>query len=370
VKLAVVRRRYAQFGGAERFIDTAMAEIAKAGIDLSIISESWPGTAGGAVDRIAVSQRGLTRRGKLANFQRAVGEIVAEHKFDLVQTHERLLSADIFRAGDGVHAAWLARQQAEQGGWLPWLRRLDPMHRLLVETERRMARKSDMLFVANSAMIAREIADWLGVPTGRIRIIENGVDTGRFHPPSQVERAVARAQFTLAGDSPVVAFVGSGFDRKGAFQLIEALALPLCRDVHALIAGRDRQLKALQRCAAALGLADRVQILGGIADPLSVYHAADLFVLPSLYDPLPNAALEALACGLPLVVTVDTGVADAVKDGGAGVVTTRAPDDIAAGIVTVLGKRDDMAKGAEALKRRFDLSIATARWLALYRELA
>jgi UDP-glucose:(heptosyl)LPS alpha-1,3-glucosyltransferase len=368
VKLAIVRRRYAQFGGAERFIDTAVGEIAKAGIDLSIISEAWP--ASGPIEHIVVPQRGLTRRGKLANFQRAVGQIVAGRKFDLVQTHERLLSADIFRAGDGVHAAWLARQRTEQGGWAARLRRLDPMHRLLVETERKMARDTSMLFVAISPMVAREISDWLGVPASRIRTIENGVDARLFYPPSPEQRVAARRLFDVAADIPVVALVGSGFARKGAFKLIEALALPACLHVHALIAGRDRQLEALRRRATALGLGDRVHILGGVSDPLPVYHAADVFALPSLYDPLSNAAVEALACGLPLVVTADTGVADAVNDSGAGIITTRAPDDIAAGIVGVLGKRADMAKAAAALQPRFDLSAATARWLALYQELA
>lgn len=370
MKLAIVRRRYAEFGGAERFIDTTMQSLAAAEIDLSIISESWSGAKGGKIKYIAVPRRGLTRWGRLANFQREVASAVAANKFDLVQTHERLLSADIFRAGDGVHAAWLARLAADTGPARAMLRRLQPIHGLVVDTERKMARQSGMVFVANSDLVAREIADWLGVPGRRIRVLENGVDTAKFHPPSPVERTEARARFGLDADSPVVAFVGSGFQRKGAFELLEALALPPFRHVHALIAGRDRQLKMLRRCAEGLGLTSRVQIMGGIADPLPVYHAADVFALPSLYDPMPNAALEALACGLPLLVTPDTGIAEAVLGGGAGLVVSRNPDDIAGGLMTILANPAAMAKAALALAPRFDLSFAAARWLALYRELA
>ena len=368
MKLAIVRRRHASFGGAERFIENIAGEMAKAGHRVTIISESWPG--GADIEHIGVSPRGLTRAGKLAGFQREVAAIVARGGFDLVQSHERLLTADIFRAGDGVHAAWLSQLAAEQGGLSEIVRRLSAMHRLIVDTERKMARETDMIFVANSALVARELSQWLAVPANRLRTIENGVDTSFFHPPSPAERDEARRRFNLQGDAPVVAFVGSGFERKGAFKLVDALALPQCAQIRALIAGRDRQQSALSRHVDKLGLGSRVQLLGGIDDPRAVYHAADLFALPSLYDPMPNAALEALSCGLPLVVTADTGIADAVRDSGAGVVVTRSPDDIAQGLVNALAGREAMAKAAIALTPRFDLGVATARWLDLYRELA
>ena len=80
--------------------------------------------------------------------------------------------------------------------------------------------------------------------------------------------------------------------------------------------------------------------------------------------------MEALACGLPLLVTADTGIADAVRDTSAGAVVTRSPDDIARGLLDILAKRDAMASAAVALTPRFDLNAATARWLDLYRELA
>jgi UDP-glucose:(heptosyl)LPS alpha-1,3-glucosyltransferase len=367
VRLAIVRRRYTPFGGAERFIEASAGAFAAAGIDVSIVAESWG--APGNVQHVGVPSGGLTRAGRLAHFQRAVAGILAREKFDLVQTHERLLTADIFRAGDGVHAAWVARQLAERGAWRGALMRLDPMHRLVIATERRMASESGMVFVANSGLVAREIEQWLSVPAARIRTIENGVDLVRYRPAPD-ERAAARRNFKVEGGAPVVAFVGSGFERKGAFKLIEALALPAMRDVRAIIAGADRGLDRLRARVAALGIGGRVTVAGGVADPLAVYHAADLFVLPSLYDPMPNAALEALACGLPVVTTADTGIAEAVHEAKAGAVVSRDPDSIAAGIASVIAARANTTAAALALAQRFDLRAATARWLALYRELA
>lgn len=370
MRLAIVRRRYARFGGAERFIETTASALAAQAVEANIVSEAWHGAANPQLKYITVPSRGLTRHSALQNFQRNVAIIVGRENFDLVQTHERLLTADIFRAGDGVHAAWVARQSAERGRWRAALMRFDAMHRLVMETERRMARETDMVFVANSGLVAREIADWLGVPANRIRVIENGVDLHIYRPPSASERAAARRQFGIDDDAPVIAFVGSGFERKGVFQLVEALALPSCRHMRALIAGRDRKLENLRRQVETLGLADRVQVLGGIEGSLTIYQAADLFALPSLYDPLPNAALEALACGLPIVTTADTGVAEHIEAAAAGVVVTRDPESIAAGMQAAATKRADMSANAAALSLRFELKAATARWLALYRELS
>lgn len=368
MKLAIIRRRYARFGGAERFIENAARELNRAGVEVSVVSQSWGGPGDG-FRHIAVPDAGGSRSRRLAQFQRDVALVVAAGNFNLVQTHERLTTADLFRAGDGVHAAWVARQATERGSIRGTLMRLDPMHQLVIETERKMARETAMLFVANSAMVAQEIADWLGVPETRIRLIENGVDLARFHPAAEGARIAARARFGLDADVPVVAFVGSGFERKGVAQLIDALALPECRDIHALIAGHDRTLEKVRRRVKALGLDRRVRILGGAEEPLAVYHAADLFALPSLYDPMPNAALEALACGLPILVTEDAGIAAPVREAGAGIVVTRAPEHIAEGLCAILAQRGDMAAAVSTLAPRFDLASATAQWLALYREL-
>lgn len=232
-----------------------------------------------------------------------------------------------------------------------------------------MAAETDMLFVANSALVARELRAHLNLPESRIRVIENGVDLARFRPPSPDERTAARNALGIAPDAPLVAFVGSGFERKGAFVLAEALKRPEARGIHAVIAGADRTLDRLRREAASTPLAGRVTVLGGVSDVHPVLAAADLLALPSLYDPMPNAALEALAAGLPVLVTPDTGIADAVGETGAGLVVSRDPDDVAAALARILGARGAMAAAALSLRPRFDIALATAAWRALYDEL-
>lgn len=370
MRLAIVRKRFNPFGGAERFITTAAGALIARGVEVTVVTEAWEGGEVAGLGRLMLPKsRGMLRHRRLARFQRAAEAAVGAGGFDLVQAHERMLGADLFRAGDGVHTAWVERLAAERGTIGAGLLRLDPMHRLIIATERAMAADEGLTFVANSRLVAREIADLLGVPGRRIRVIENGVDLARFRPASAEERAAARAALGLEGEAPVVAFVGSGFERKGAFQLVEALAQSAAREFRAVIAGHDRRLPQLRARVAKLGLERRVIVTGGIGDVRPVLAAADLLALPTLYDPMPNAALEAIACGLPVATCPGAGVAEAIEASGAGVVTSRAPEDIAAGLARIARDRAGMGAAATALRTRFDLDTATRAWQSLYEEL-
>ena len=370
MRLAIVRRRLVPTGGAERFIENAIEALAEAGVETTLVSESAESApaGGGRLARVVrLPPTGGSRYRRYRAFQAAVAGAFAKGSFDVVQSHERILDAHLFRAGDGVHAAWIDRLGRERR----WRRRLlgvDRFHRHLIETERRMARRTDMIFVANSPMVARELAGWLDLPAARIRTIENGVDLAAFRPPTPEERMEARARFGLSMDDQVVAFAGSGFERKGAFALVRAFGAGRLRGKKALIAGRDKRSGRLGALIRKLGLEDRVTMLGAVADVARLLHAGDVFVLPTLYDPMPNAALEAIACGLPVVTTPDAGIGDAVIEHGAGCLSGRGAEALSCAIEETFADLEARRRAAIGLRDRFDLSRATARWIDLYRE--
>jgi UDP-glucose:(heptosyl)LPS alpha-1,3-glucosyltransferase len=140
-------------------------------------------------------------------------------------------------------------------------------------------------------------------------------------------RAIARAQLGLGGEAFLFLFVGSGFWRKGLDAAIGALAG--CGDgrFHLAVAGRDREAGHYARLAAAAGLGERLHLLGGRDDVRPLYAAADCFLLPTRYDPFPNAALEALAMGLPAIVGRRSGAAEILQPGRNGWVCD--PGDVA-----------------------------------------
>ena len=115
----------------------------------------------------------------------------------------------------------------------------------------------------------------------------------------------------------MLAFVGSGFARKGLDTVLAAMARSRLRS-RLVVVGRDRELPRFAALAQALKIAGRVSFAGGVDDVRPHYAAADALVLPTLYDPFPNVVLEAMAMGLPAIVSDQCGAAELVKHGESG----------------------------------------------------
>lgn len=147
-----------------------------------------------------------------------------------------------------------------------------------------------------------------GVPARKLHTIRNGVDLDRFAPLSPQD---ARAGLGL-DDAPLLLAVGNLIELKGHALLIEAVQLLSASHprLQLAIAGEGPERESLEALVARHGLAGRVRLLGAVAhaDLARWYAAADLFVMPSSREGLPNALLEALACGTPALATAVGGI--------------------------------------------------------------
>jgi len=311
VKLAIIRQRYTPFGGAERFIENALAALRKqSDLDVTVITREWRAQA--SPHRVVVCNPfHIGRVWRLWAFARAACNAVKQDHYDLVQSHERLCCCDIFRAGDGVHREWIIQRGRILPAWRRWLMRLSPFHQLGLWQERRMFASPRLkVIIANSQGVKADILRHYPQTRASIEVIYNGVDGQRFHPGLKADfRQSMRASLGIAPDAPVLLFVGSGFERKGLATAIRALAR-LDANTHLVVVGKDRQQSRYLRMARQLGLLERVFFVGPQPDVRPYYCMADLFVFPSLYDPFPNAVLEAMACGLPVIVSKTCGSAD------------------------------------------------------------
>lgn len=312
MKIAIVRQKYTPFGGAERFVERALGGLRAEGVEVSVIAREWSGDAAGVV-RCDPFYLGRTWRDR--SFCAGVQRIIAEGRFDLVQSHERIPGCHVFRAGDGVHATWLELRDQARGGLAPLATALSPWHRYTLAAEAAMyAHPGLRAVICNSRMVRDDIARRFGVPDEKLHVIHNGVDLGVFHPGLRDEhRKRVRAELAIPADAPVVLFVGSGYERKGLATLLRALAAMKTRDARLLVVGRDRHQKLYEKLAQTLGVEDRTRFLGGQQDVRPYYGAADVFCLPTIYDPMPNAALEALACGLPAVTSTTCGAVELIR---------------------------------------------------------
>jgi glycosyltransferase involved in cell wall biosynthesis len=204
----------------------------------------------------------------------------------------------------------------------------------------------------------------LGVPPERIADIPNGVDTRRHHPLGEAERAVLRAELGIAPEEVLVCCAARLAPHKRVDLLIRAFTgiLDTAPGARLWIAGygeeRDR-LEALRTC---LPGGDRVRLLGKVRfdEMCRIMQAADIFALLSRWEGLSNALLEAMACGLPSVVSDVSGMSDVVRHNASGLVVP--PDDERAA-------RDALATLASnpALRARLGAEAArmSAEWYSL-----
>ena len=388
MKIAFVRARYSAHGGAERFAARAIEALGGVDrIEVSILARRWNSEGGpmDAVDAPGAVPAAATRvircdpfylgsTWRDASFAAAVRKRLAEERFDLVQSHERIVGLPIYRAGDGVHAAWLERR----GRSLSRLRRaalaVDGHHRYLLRTERAMFEHPALdAVICNSRLVSNEIATRFAIDPVKLVLIRNGVDVERFRPDASGSmRGRTRSALGLGAQTPTFVLVGSGFERKGVALALDALADTA--DAVLLVVGADKHARRYRERAASLGLASRVRFVGAVDDPRPFLAAADAFVLPTLYDPFPNAALEAWACGLPVLTSTASGAAELVEEGVNGWVVDaydRAP--LATAMRQAAGRDaariETMARAARATALPLSLTVLADRLGALYRRL-
>ena len=365
MKIAIIRRKFTPFGGAENFILRTSSGLSALGIKFFIISERWKRNTHPSKDIpwLEAKSSGFFRFSRFLSFQRSVRKIIGANHFDLIQSHERLTGIDIYRLGDGIHAAWVDRIKNIS----PWYKKIwlniDPYHQRIIQIEKEMSEDNNLFYVANSELVKKELSEYYKVPKSRIRVIENGIDIKSFHPASTSKKESSKKKLALDPTLPVILFVGSGFERKGAFELVEAIKL--LPKFQAIIVGQDKKIQQIKNLARGQKI-----LITGPQDNIQQYlDASDIFCLPSLYDSLPNAALEALCCGLPVVLTKDVGLAPHIEKNLAGVICKKDKYSIANALMKAWQKRKLFSKNALKASKAFDIQIKNKEWLHLYNEL-
>jgi glycosyltransferase involved in cell wall biosynthesis len=226
-----------------------------------------------------------------------------------------------------------------------------------------------------------------GLPAGTLTVIPNGVDLERFRPAAPGEREAIRRELGLPVDRPVVLFVGFFSSEKRPDALFDAWTGTFARAPESTLVfvGRTRSdyyevdagiADRIRREAARLQCADRVVLIEQTDAIERWYRAADVFALTSTREGLPNVVLEAMASGLPCVVSRLPGVTDSlIADGDDGLLID--PDDragFASALAVLLNSPETRSRlGARARRtvaERFSLDRTADGYIALYRELS
>lgn len=358
MKVAIVRQRYNPYGGAERFVARALPALERSGMDVTLISRKQQGW--GARRFLRADPFHLGNLWRDWSFARAARKAWRREHFDIVQSHERIPGCDVYRAGDGVHRRWLELRRAAADPMERLSIALNPYHTYVCRAEKRMLEHPRLrAVICNSRMVRDEIQRGFRIAPEKLHVIYNGVDLEHFHPKHRERlRSAARAEIGCSQYQRVFVFVGSGFSRKGLDAAIQAVSRTR---FWLVVVGKDKFPGTP---------GERVRFLGGREEVRPYYAAADCFVLPSRYDPFPNTVLEAMAMGLPAIVSSRCGAAEVIEQGVNG--WTCQPDDVA-GIVRLMQEADRaisagprMGAAARASAERFGIDAMAKQLVDLY----
>ncbi len=311
--IGFVRRGYSASGGAEAYLKRLARGLVQMGHQTLLFSTTdWPKS-----DWPEGEVRHLRARSP-TGFAEELEQLRAQVPMDVLMSLERVCSCDVYRAGDGVHRAWLARRARLEAPWQRVVRRFSRKHEDLLRLEKGLLddRRAERV-IANSQMVKNEIIDLFNYRPDRIEVIRNGLPLAEFQFDPGI-REKTRIDLRLGEDELALLFVGSGWERKGLRFAIEAVDSMKHRKPRLFVAGRGTSSDFHS---------SDTQFLGEVMDVRSLYAAADLFILPTVYDPFSNASLEALASGLPVITTRANGFSEVMEDKIHGSIIDR-PDDV------------------------------------------
>lgn len=240
----------------------------------------------------------------------------------------------------------------------------------------RLTSKYVSLYISNSEAAKKVLIEREKIPENKIMVVPNGVDCSLFRPPSLEEKQKAQSRLGLQPDKVVIVSVANLLPVKGHHHLLEAVAATpstIRERIYLLLAGEGPLRPALEKQAEALKLSGIVRFLGrqdrrGVAETL---RAADIFVLASLWEGLPNAILEAMACGLPVIATDVGGIPELIQNNKNGLLVQ--PQDTATLTQSILKMLQDIEsrrligdKGRERALSNFSLEAMITKTEEIY----
>ncbi len=368
IRVAMLIQEYPPIiGGAEQELAAQARVLSRLGVDVHVLTRRWwpelipfEQTDSATVYRLPASGPKA-----IAALQYIFSSVWQAARIwpDVLHAHELLSPTSA-----GILAKWLFRKPllatVLRGGLLGDVMKIQRGR--LGKLRTRLVLNSVDAFIVISDEIDREL-EGLGVPAEKRLFIPNGVDTERFAPASFEEKQRLRTEYGLP-DGKIVIFTGRLEREKQVDQLLAVWSRlrEQVPDAHLVVLGTG----SLESGLRAQGV-QQVHFLGGKADVSLYVRAADVFVLPSLTEGLSVSMLEAMACGLPALVTRVGGAADVITHGENGwLIPAGDQEALLQALVRLLmddGLRRSLGARARAcVEERYSVQLVTAQLLEVY----
>jgi len=348
-KIAIVIPKYGLVGGGERFAGELTAHLARSGnFELHVFANKWVPNS----DRITFHKVPIIRFPRFLrplSFAWFAQRLIDRAECDIVHSHDRIFRADVF----SVHFV-------PHGGWVRDVRkkRQSLFDRAMTAIESRMmASGASSWFLPVSSIAMEKFRQEYAALPGNWRIVPPGVDIQQFSSPDRDRcRAEIRKRHGIGDSDLLVLFIGMNFEVKGLDTIIAALAKARAAQpaagIHLLVVGRGNEAK-YRDISRAHGIADAVHFAGTQSEGIERYYrAADFFAMLSTFDTFGMVVLEAMAAGLPVIISQNVGARDLVEEGVNGFVIADGND---------VGEAAEKMISLLDLDRRKSMGIAAAQ---------
>ncbi len=373
LRIALVKRRYSlAHGGSERYCVKLARGLMEAGHEVTVLGETIDADLHGEVKFIPVPVMQWSSSAKNRSFAVNAREIARKRSFDVVYGLGRALGLDAVRVTERLQSHWVRiyYRNPMRKAW----EQFNPRHRTLINLERSIYEAASTRRIILQSRLDRQLLfDYYRVPPEKTRIIYNGVDLDTFHPGVSAAREEVRSELNISNDKRLLLFASMDFEGKGLATILEAMFRTDDPSLHLLVLGKGPVAK-FARQADELGIAGSVTFAGRRSGIERYYGAADLFVLPTEYEPFPNVNLEAMACGVPVITTRTNGSADVMEDGTNGylIPTRDSVDELTAALSrhVSLPESDERKMRAQCrlTAERFPMSLNLSQTIEMFHD--
>jgi UDP-glucose:(heptosyl)LPS alpha-1,3-glucosyltransferase len=299
--------------GIGRIVLSLAKEFVSRGHDVDLVAQVFDNTPAGTRTHRIPSAFRLNSVNRLF-LRYASGHVVRSLHCDIVNSFAVGRGASVITA-QSCHRAGVVIRNEQRNGRI-WRRNLGFFDHVALADERFLFCSSHtQRIIAVSALVRNQIVSYYGVEPERIAVIPNGVDVHRF---TQLQRTVEgeaiRRTLGVGAGECLLLFVGNEFDRKGLQYIIESIAALRRSDLRLLVVGADDR-RPYRELARRLHVEDKILFAGKVNGPEEYFFAADIFVLPTLYEPFGLVILEAMAAGVPVITAKDAGAVEGLRHG-------------------------------------------------------
>ncbi len=310
-RIAIIAYAYGTIGGSERFVQEVTERLAATGkYEIHVFTAQWSSKCTSITfHKVPVLTFSVFLR--VWGFKHLVGRMIAKGKFDVVHSHWGTPHANVYSLHGAPHAFWVRTI----------LQRRNPKlaSRVMFAMDRdMMALGGNKIFMPVSSHLQSIYVSEYGKLPGTWNVVHPGIDRSAFEGLDRKKaRSEIRKKYSISDNALVILFVGMNFKTKGLETVIRAAGqvrrMRPNSPVHVLVVGRGNKNK-YRKIAFASGCADAVTFTGAQFESIERFYAsADVFALPAQFETFCMVVLEAMATGLPVIISENMGVKDIVQ---------------------------------------------------------